>query len=79
MSEELRPLILDIGSSIFRLGWAGDDSPEILAPSVYVDATDFIFESDVIDGLEEIFFKEKTEKYLYGFDAYKYQNILKIH
>lgn len=79
MSEELRPLILDIGSSFFRLGWAGDDSPEILAPSVYVDATDFIFESDVIDGLEELFFKEKTEKYLYGFDASKYQNILKNH
>jgi len=78
-NKQLRPLILDIGSSTFRLGWAGEDSPEIIVPSLYVDVTDYLFESDVIDGLEDLFFEEKTEKNVYGIEALKYQHILKIH
>jgi actin-related protein len=38
-----RPLILEIGSHSFRLGWAGDDFPDIIAPTVYVDISDFLF------------------------------------
>jgi len=79
MSDELRPLILDIGSSTFRFGWAGDDSPEIIAPSVYVDATDYIFESDVIGGLEDLMGGGSQPDFFFGQDALKYQNILKIH
>ena len=78
-NKQLRPLVLDIGSSTFRLGWAGDDSPEIIVPSVHVDATDYIFESDIVDGLAEIFIEENTERHLYGLKALKYQNILNIH
>ena len=79
VNKELNPLILDIGSSIFRLGWAGEDFPKILAPSIYVDITDFLFQTDVIDGLEDIFFKENMEKHLFGNEAQQYRNILKIH
>ncbi|MEJ2277037.1 MAG: hypothetical protein P8Y70_04705 [Candidatus Lokiarchaeota archaeon] len=74
----LKPLILDIGADKFRLGWAGKDFPEIIAPSVYVDMTDFLFESDIIEGFEEIFIKGE-EKHYYGHQALKYQNILKTH
>lgn len=78
-NKQLKPLILDIGNCNFRLGWAGSDSPEIIVPSVYVDVTDNIFDSDVIDGLEDLFIEKNTERHLYGIEALKYQNILKIH
>jgi len=78
-NKQLRPLILDIGNCNFRLGWAGSDLPEIIVPSVYADATDNIFDSDVIDGLEDLFFGNTTERHLYGIEALNYQNILKIH
>ena len=77
--RQLRPLILDIGSDRFKLGWAGEDSPSIIAPSVYVDVKDYIFDANVIDGLEELFYDEKSETQLYGEMALKYQNILNIH
>jgi len=78
--SQLRPLIIDIGNYNFRLGWAGDDFPDIIAPSAYVDNTDFLFTSDVIDGLEDIFISEKNvDTHLFGHDALKYSNILKIH
>ena len=79
----LIPLILDIGSDNFRLGWAGGDFPDIIAPSVYVDITDYLFTSDIsgsdtISGLEEIFLDTDKQTQLVGFDALKYKNILKI-
>jgi len=79
----LIPLILDIGSNNFRLGWAGGDFPDIIAPSVYVDITDYLFTSDIsgsdtISGLEEIFLNTDKQTQLVGFDAHKYKNILKI-
>jgi len=78
--NQLRPLIIDIGSNNFRLGWAGSDFPDIIAPSVYVDNTDYLFTSDVIGGLEDIFITEKNaETHLFGHGALKYANILKIH
>jgi len=78
-NDQLRPLIIDIGSNSFRMGWAGDDYPDIIAPSVYVDITDNLFTSDVIDGLEDIFIREEiVENNLFGREALKYQNILKI-
>lgn len=78
--SQLRPLIIEIGSQNFRLGWAGDDFPDIIAPSVYVDNKDYLFTSDVIDGLEDIFITEKNaENHLFGHEALKYSNILKIH
>ena len=49
--RQLRPLIFDIGSDRFKLGWAGDDSPSIIAPSVYVDVKDYIFDANVIDAI----------------------------
>lgn len=79
-NDQLRPLIIDIGSNTFRLGWAGDDFPDIIVPSIYVDINDYLFTSEVIDGLEDIFItKENIENHLFGNDALKYQNILKIH
>ncbi len=79
-SDQLHPLILDIGTSTFRMGWAGNDFPDIIAPSVYVDITDYLFSSDVIEGLEEIFInKEKIEDYLFGDKCLKYEHILKVH
>ncbi|MFW9950524.1 MAG: hypothetical protein ACFFKA_10425, partial [Candidatus Thorarchaeota archaeon] len=30
-SKQLLPLILDIGSDKFRLGWAGGDFPDLIA------------------------------------------------
>ncbi len=78
-NPQLRPLIIDIGSDRFRMGWAGEDIPKTLAPSVYVDISDYIFTSGVIDGLDDIFIKGSTEKYLFGYDAIKYSNILKVH
>ncbi|MFX1436254.1 MAG: hypothetical protein ACFFAA_03485 [Promethearchaeota archaeon] len=79
-SNELRPLILDIGNRNFKMGWAGDDFPDILAPSYYVNNTDYLFTSEVIEGLEEIYIAEKDiEGQLFGHQALKYSNILKIH
>jgi actin beta/gamma 1 len=78
--NQLRPLILDIGNNYFRLGWAGNDYPDIIAPSVYVDNNDYLFTSDVIDGLEDIFISEKNvDNQLFGDEALKYSNILTIH
>ena len=78
--NQLRPLIIEIGSQNFRLGWAGEDFPDIIAPSVYVDNNDYLFTSDVIDGLEDIFITEKnTENLMFGHEALKYSNILKVH
>ena len=78
--NQLRPLILDIGNNFFRMGWAGNDYPDIIAPSVYVDNTDYLFTSDVIDGLEDIFINEKkVDNQLFGHEALKYSNILKEH
>ncbi|MDX1798271.1 MAG: hypothetical protein R3255_06450 [Candidatus Lokiarchaeia archaeon] len=78
--DQLRPLIIDMGSKNFRMGWAGDDFPDIIAPSIYVDKRDYLFTSDVIDGLEDIYLTEKdTESHLFGHEALKYSNILKIH
>jgi len=83
MSSKLKPqttpLILDIGTANSRIGWAGDDFPDIIAPSVYVDVSDYLFSSDVIEGLEELFFKNEQTPHLVGHLALKYQNILKIH
>ena len=58
--EQDRPLILDIGSNYFRMGWAGDDFPDIIAPSIFVDPMDFLFTSDEIMGLEQILFKDNS-------------------
>ena len=78
--NQTRPLILDIGRNYFRLGWAGSDYPEIIAPSIYVDNTDYLFSSDVIDGLEDIFVGEQNvENQLFGNEALKYSNVLKVH
>ena len=78
--DPLRPLILDVGTNTFRIGFAGDDFPEILGPSVYVDGDNFLFTSDVIDGLEEIFAgKGELQKYLFGEEALKYKHILRIN
>jgi len=79
-NNQQRPLVLDIGSNFFRLGWAGNDYPDIIAPSVYVDSNDYLFASDVIDGLEDIFIGEKSaENQLFGHEALKYSNILRVH
>ncbi|MFX0041954.1 MAG: hypothetical protein ACFE8L_03480 [Candidatus Hodarchaeota archaeon] len=79
-NDQLRPLIIDIGSDKFRLGWAGEDFPDVIVPSVYVTIDDYLFTSDVIDGLEDIFIdKENIQNHLFGNDALIYKNILKIH
>jgi len=78
-NEQLRPIIIDLGHNFSRFGRAGKDFPEIIAPSVYVDNTDYIFSSDVIDGLEDIFITEKNaEAQLFGDEALKYSNILNL-
>ncbi|MHA1478145.1 MAG: hypothetical protein ACTSPU_08095 [Promethearchaeota archaeon] len=82
-NKQLLPLILNIGSDNFRLGWAGGDFPDLIAPSIYVDITDYLFNSniiasDTIDGLEDIFLEPDNQPHLVGHDALKYQNILKI-
>ncbi|MFW9972396.1 MAG: hypothetical protein ACFFDF_19585 [Candidatus Odinarchaeota archaeon] len=78
--NQLRPLIIDIGSKNLRMGWAGDDFPDIIAPSIYVNVTDYLFTSDVIDGLEDIYITKKdNENHLFGHQALKYSNILKLH
>ncbi|MHA2036915.1 MAG: hypothetical protein ACW972_02325 [Promethearchaeota archaeon] len=75
-----RPLILDIGSNFFRLGWAGNDYPDVIAPSIYVDNKNYLFSSDVIEGLEDIFVgEENIESQLFGNEALKYSNVLKVH
>ncbi|MBD3194392.1 MAG: hypothetical protein GF317_05005 [Candidatus Lokiarchaeota archaeon] len=78
-NKYLKPLILDIGCDKFKLGWSGGDFPDIIAPSIYVDRTDYLFNSDVIEGLEDIFIKKEENEYLFGHEALKYQNILKVH
>ena len=82
-NNQLLPLILDVGSDNFRLGWAGGDFPDLIAPSVYVDITDYLFSSsiiasDTINGLEDIFLDANSQTHLVGHDALKYQNILNI-
>ncbi|MHA2289675.1 MAG: hypothetical protein ACXABG_12900 [Promethearchaeota archaeon] len=82
-NNQLLPLILDIGSDNFRLGWAGSDFPDLIAPSVYADISDYLFSSsiiasDTIDGLDDIFLDKNTQTHLVGHDALKYQNILNI-
>lgn len=77
--EFLHPLILDIGSANFRLGFAGDDLPDIIVPSIYADITDPIYKSDNISGLKDIFVSKNTEKHLYGMEALKYKDILNNH
>ncbi|TFG02506.1 MAG: hypothetical protein EU539_13035, partial [Promethearchaeota archaeon] len=77
--KQLRPLIIDIGSNTFKMGWAGEDGPVISVPSVYVDVKDYLFDLKVIKGFEELFFEKETDNHLYGQEAFKYQNILKIH
>jgi len=78
--SQTRPLILDIGRNFFRLGWAGSDYPEVIAPSIYVDNKDYLFTSDVIDGLEDIFAGgQNVENQLFGNEALKYSNVLKVH
>ncbi len=80
IESTLPTLILDVGSNSFRMGWGGEDFPEIIAPSVYVDASDYIFNMDIVDGLEDIFFKDKlVNEYLFGREALRYQNILNLH
>ncbi|MFW9827418.1 MAG: hypothetical protein ACFFEY_07505 [Candidatus Thorarchaeota archaeon] len=80
VKNQLRPIIIDFGNKNFRIGWAGNDYPDIIAPTVYVDNTDYLFTSDAIDGLEDIFFTtKKMESHLFGDEALKYSNILKIH
>ena len=75
----IRPIILDIGSSTFRMGWASDDFPDILAPAVYVNINDYLYTSDVIDGLEDIYLEDQDYVHLVGDAALKYQHILRIH
>ncbi|MFX1389786.1 MAG: hypothetical protein ACFE9Z_06985 [Promethearchaeota archaeon] len=80
IKDQLRPIIIDIGNKNYRMGWAGNDYPDIIAPSVYVNSTDYLFTSDVIDGLEDIFLsKGVSDDVLYGNEALKYVNILKLH
>ena len=78
-NKYLRPLILQFGSDTFRMGFAGDDFPDIIAPCVYVNILDYLFNSDIINGLEEIYFDPNKDSELVGHEALKYQNILKIH
>jgi len=78
-NDQLRPLILDVGSNMTRLGWAGDDFPDVIAPSIYVEISDYLYTSDVIDGLEDIYIQDSYESHLVGHDALKYQNILRMH
>lgn len=77
--ELLRPLILDIGSANFRLGFAGDDLPEIVVPSIYADITDPLYKSDLISEVSEIFISDNLEKQLFGIEALKYKDILNYH
>ena len=78
-NKYLRPLILQFGSDTFRMGFAGDDFPDIIAPCVYVNILDYLFSSDIISGLEEIYFDPNKDSELVGHEVLKYQNILKIH
>ena len=74
-----RAIILDIGSNTFRMGWASDDFPDIIAPTIYVNVDDYVLSSDVIEGLEDIYLEDQDKLQLVGDAALKYQNILKIH
>ncbi len=73
-----RPLILDLGYNTFRLGWSGSDEPEILSPSIYAHCTDFIFHSEMIEGLTKIVAESQENPYLFGKKAKKYLNILNL-
>ena len=82
-NDQLLPLILDVGTDNFRLGWAGGDFPDLIAPSVYVNIRDYMFSSnvtaqDAIDGLEDIFLDPDNQTHLVGHDALKYRNILNV-
>ncbi len=78
-NDKVRPLILEFGTDTFRMGFAGDDFPDIIAPSIYVNISDYLFSSDIINGLEEIYTNPIKSSELVGHDALKYQNILKLH
>ncbi|NHJ25419.1 MAG: hypothetical protein EAX89_12630 [Candidatus Lokiarchaeota archaeon] len=78
-NDNVRPLILEFGTDTFRMGFAGDDFPDIIAPSIYVNISDYLFNSDIINGLEEIYTNPIKSSELVGHEALKYQNILKLH
>ncbi|TXT65695.1 MAG: Actin-like protein [Promethearchaeota archaeon] len=69
-------LILDVGNSIFRLGWAGSDEPEVQEPSIYATTTNFKFQSDFIEGFKQIFSDKMEKECLFGREAFQYQGIL---
>ncbi|MFW9950671.1 MAG: hypothetical protein ACFFKA_11185, partial [Candidatus Thorarchaeota archaeon] len=50
-----------------------------IAPCIYVNVSDFLFNSDIISGLDEIYYNPNIDSELVGQEALKYQNILKIH
>ncbi len=77
-SKYSRALILDIGSSNFRMGWAGSDDPEIIESFIYARTTNFQFQSEFIDGFKEIFSNKIENDYLFGSEALSYQGILKL-
>jgi centractin len=78
-NNKVRPLIIEFGTDTFRMGFAGDDFPDIIAPTIYVNISDYLFSSDIIDGLEEIYTNPIKSSELVGHEALKYQNILKLH
>jgi actin-related protein len=77
-SKYNKALILEIGSSTFRMGWAGSDEPEITEPSIYAHTTNFKFQSEFIEGFKEIFSDKIKNNYLFGNEALDYQGILKL-
>lgn len=76
--EFLKPLILDIGTANFRFGFAGDDFPDVIVPSIYADITEPLFKSDIIEGFEELFIADSMDQVLFGIEALKYKDILNI-
>jgi actin-related protein len=79
VEDHLKPLIIDIGTASFRLGFAGEGFPIIKVPTIYADITDPLFKSDIIAGFEELFITESMDQLLFGTEALKYKDILKIH
>ncbi|MGV9204635.1 MAG: hypothetical protein ACOC44_11530 [Promethearchaeia archaeon] len=80
MSQFERPIIVNIGCDNFRLGWAGEDLPEFIEPSIYVDIKDSILRSENIKGLDDILVnEERVNRYEFGNEALYYQNILNVH
>jgi len=77
-SKYSKALIIDIGSSNFRMGWAGSDESEIIEPSIYAHTTNFKFQSEFIDGFKEMFSNKIKNDYLFGNEALNYQGILKL-